>query len=152
MRLLHFIGRFIDYPSAIAGALLMGCIVALINSDHGLWPATTAALKQAAYTFFFGGMLIKFLYSLAVRIKHRISGVVISTIAVSLLTILLVFLLHSMKGTPKSLESTIPTIILAPPGFLVLAWRKRYKTSQKLSPNDNECRERQRANDTSVSE
>lgn len=141
MRLFNFIGRFIDYPTAIAGGLIMGCVVGLINSDHGFWPATTAALKQAAYTFFFGGVLIKLLYLLTVRIKHQISGVLISTIAVSLLTILLVFLLHSMKGTPKPFESTIPTIILAPPGFLALAWRKKNKSSQK-SPNDNECRER----------
>lgn len=133
MRLFKFIGKFIDFPSAVAGAVIMGLIVGAINFSHGSWPALTAAMKQAAYTFLFGGMLIKLLYSMTGRIKDRVSGVLISSIAVSLLTILLVFLLHSMKGTPKPFESTIPTIILAPPGFLALAWRKRNISTAKKS-------------------
>ncbi len=133
MRIIRFFGQFIDLPSAIAGAVIMGLIVGFVNTGFGWWPALTAAMKQAAYTFLFGGVLIKLLYLLAERIKNRISGVVISTITVSLLTIFLVFLLHSMKGTPKPLESTIPTIILAPPGFFALAWRKRNFSPVKKS-------------------
>lgn len=122
----------------------MGLIVGFVNTGFGWWPALTAAMKQAAYTFLFGGMLIKLLYSMAGRIKNRFSGVLISSVAVSLLTILLVFLLHSMKGTPKPFESTIPTIILAPPGFFALAWRKR----NVHATNKAQMTRAKRANDT----
>ena len=35
---LNFLSRFIDFPSAIAGAVIMGLIVGAINSGHGWWP------------------------------------------------------------------------------------------------------------------
>ena len=125
MRIIRFFGQFIDYPSAIAGAVIMGLVVGFINSDHGLWPAFTAALKQAFYTFLFGGMMIKLLYRIELSIKSQFLSILISTLTVSLLTITLVFLLHSMKGTPKPFASTLPTILMAPPGFFALAWRKK---------------------------
>ena len=125
--MIRFLGKYIDYPSAIAGAAIMGMVVGIINGDHGFWPAFTAALKQAAYTFLFGGILIKLLYMLVVRIRPKILAVSLSTLAVSALTIVLVFIVHSMKGTPKPFYSTLPTIIFAPPGFFGLAWRKRWK-------------------------
>ncbi len=134
MRLIQFLGKFIDYPSAIAGAVIMGLVVGIINSDHGMLPAFTAALKQAAYTFFFGGILIKLLYSLEMKIKPKFPAVLVSSIIISALTILLVFLLHNMKGTPKPFASTLPTIFMAPPGFFALAWRKRNKTSVEKPP------------------
>ena len=124
MKVIRYFGHFIDYPSAIAGAVIMGLVVGFINSDHGLWPAFTAALKQAVYTFLFGGMLIKLLYRIELSIKPKVLSMLVSTISVSLLTITLVFLLHSMKGTPKPFASTFPTILMAPPGFFALAWRR----------------------------
>lgn len=131
MKLIRFLGRFIDYPTAIAGAVIMGLVVGIINSDHGIWPALTAAVKQAAYTFLFGGILIKLLYFLVMRINSKLPAIIISTLAISALTIALVYLIHSMKGTPKPFASTIPTIFMAPPGFFALAWRKRKKTAVK---------------------
>jgi hypothetical protein len=129
MNPIRFLGKFIDYPTAIAGAIIMGFIVGLVNADHGLWPAFTAAMKQAAYTFLFGGVMIKLLYLLVIRIKPKIPAMIFSTLSVSLLTILLVYMVHSMKGTPKPFYSTLPTIVFAPPGFFALAWRKRKKSA-----------------------
>jgi len=37
----------------------------------------------------------------------------------------LTFLVHSLKGTPEPLLSTLPTALIGPPGFLVLGWRAR---------------------------
>jgi hypothetical protein len=129
MNPIRFLGKYIDYPTAIAGAIIMGFIVGLVNADHGLWPAFTAATKQAVYTFLFGGIMIKLLYRLVVIIKPKIPAMIFSTLSVSLLTILLVYLVHSMKGTPKPFYSTLPTIVFAPPGFFALAWRKRKKSA-----------------------
>ena len=129
MGLFRFFGKYIDYPTAIAGAIIMGSIVGLVNADHGIWPAFTAAIKQAAYTFLFGGMMIKLLYRVVISIKPRIPAMLLSTLSVSLLTIVLVYLVHSLKGTPKPFYSTLPTIVFAPPGFFALAWRKRKKSA-----------------------
>jgi len=131
MRIIRFFGQFIDYPTAIAGAVIMGIVVGMINSDHGFWPAFTAAAKQAVYTFLFGGILIKMLYSLVTKLDSTRLAVTVSTFTISILTITLVYLLHSIKGTPKPFESTLPTIFLAPPGFFALAWKKRKKSAVK---------------------
>jgi hypothetical protein len=121
------LSRFFDFPSAVAGGLIMGVIVFFINFRYGAWPATTAAMKQAAYTFLFGGVIIRLLYSMVQYIPGKISGMVLPVFVTSLLTISLVYILHSMKGTPMPLESTLPTVFLAPPGFFFLALRKRKK-------------------------
>jgi hypothetical protein len=119
-----FTGRFIDYPSAIAGAVIMGIIVGFINMKHGAWPATTAALKQAAYTFLFGGIIIRLLYYIVLSVPGKNISLILSVFIASTVTISLVYLVHSLKGTPLPVESTLPTVFLAPPGFFFLAWRK----------------------------
>ena len=120
-----FISRFINIKMGLAGALIMGGIVWFINISYGWWPATIAALKQAPYTFLLGGILIKLLDTIAISIKKRYLAVIVATLTVSVVTIILVYIVHSMKGTPRPFESTLPTIIMAPPGFLALAIRKR---------------------------
>jgi len=125
---ISFLNRFIDIKMGLAGAVIMGGIVWLINMSFGWWPATTAALKQAAYTFIFGGILIKILNTISTRISNRYLAIAMATIIVSVATILLVYGVHSMKGTPRPFESTLPTIIMAPPGFLALAIRKRLRS------------------------
>jgi hypothetical protein len=125
---IRFTGKYIDYPSAIAGAIIMGFIVGFINRRFGMWPATTAATKQAVYTFFFGGMLTRLLYAIVLSIRGKFASIFISVFTVTLVTVTLVYLVHSMKGTPMPLESTIPTAILAPFGFSFLAIRKRRRS------------------------
>jgi hypothetical protein len=126
---LTLLSKFIDFPSAIAGGLIMGIIVGIINRKFGAWPATTAAMKQAAYTFLFGGMLTKLLYIIAGKIPGKITSTIISALIVSIITVMLVYAVHSMKGTPMPLESTIPTAILAPFGFSFLAYRRKMRTT-----------------------
>jgi hypothetical protein len=126
-KIIVFIGRYIDYPMAFAGALIMGIIVGLINRRYGIWPATTAALKQAVYTFFFGGMLTRLLYAILLKIPGKFTSVILSALIVTTITVALVYLVHSMKGTPMPFESTLPTAIMAPFGFSFLAWRRSRK-------------------------
>jgi hypothetical protein len=125
LKTINFSKKFIDYPSAFAGALIMGGIVGIINIKHGAWPASTAAMKQAAYTFLFGGAIIRLLYFIVLSMPGRITSLILSVFIASVVTIILVYLVHSMKGTPMPLESTLPTVFLAPPGFLFLALRRR---------------------------
>ncbi len=128
-KVLHFISKFIDYPSAIAGAVIMGVIVGVINRKFGLWPASIAAIKQAAYTFLFGGLLIKLLYIITDKITGLYIATIISSLTVTVITVALVFGVHSMRGTPMPLESTLPTVILAPFGFAFLAYRRKVNDS-----------------------
>jgi hypothetical protein len=123
------LGRFFDFQSATAGALIMGIIVGIINIRHGVWPATTAALKQAAYTFLFGGAIIRLLYSIVLYIPGKTASLFLSVLIASVVTISLVYLVHSMKGTPMPVASTLPTAFLAPPGFFFLALRKKRRES-----------------------
>jgi len=123
--LLAIIGRFINYKMGAIGATIMGGIVWQINIDHGFWPATFAALKQFAYTLFLGGTLIRMLELIVMKIKKPVAALFVAVTFTSILTIALVFMVHNLRGTPKPFESTIPTILTAPFGFLILAYRKR---------------------------
>jgi hypothetical protein len=103
----------------------MGTIVWFINADHGFLPAMVAALKQAAYTFLVAGIFIRFLEYQVTHIDNKSLAILVSVLTTSLLTITLVFIVHSIRGTPKPFYSTLATILLAPIGYLGLAVRKR---------------------------
>lgn len=115
-QLVKFSYKFIDYKIGIAGAIVMGGIVFGINffSTHEIGPSITAALKQGAYTFFLGGALMKSCEYLATSIEKRILAIVASVVIPSAVTLILTFTMHNLKGTPKPLESTLPTLIIIP--------------------------------------
>jgi uncharacterized membrane protein len=122
----HF-KKYFNPRVGLAGALIMGGIVFYINKNYGWFLATTAGLKQAAYTFFFGGIIVKVLEYFLTSIKNRYVSVPLSVLIVSAITTFLVFIVHNLKGTPEPFLSTIPTLFLAPPGFLGLAIRFKKK-------------------------
>jgi len=115
---------FIDYKMGTLGAGIMGTPVFLVNLDHGPVPASIAGLKQATYTFLLGGFFTKMCERISTSIENpylaRIAGIGIP----SALTIGLTYGLHLLKGTPDPAESTLPTMLLAPPGFTYWSNRK----------------------------
>lgn len=115
----------IDYGGAIMGATLLGSIVFWLNHSHGTALAATAALKQATYTFFVAGFIVKNNERLARRLPDPARSLALAVTVSTCLAVGLTFLVHSAKGTPEPLLSTLPTALLGPPGFLVLAWRAR---------------------------
>lgn len=108
--------RFIDYKMAIGGSLVMGGIVFCINycSTYNLSGSLTASAKQAGYTFLFGGFLMKGCEIIAKGINNKYLAVLLSVLIPSVITLLLTFIMHSMKGTPRPFESTLPTLIIIP--------------------------------------
>lgn len=120
-----------NYFIASLGALIMGGIVYFINKDHGVLAASIAGLKQAAFTFFLGGTILKVLESIVTSIKQPVLSVATAVLVSSLLSIVLVYLVHSAKGTPKPFESTLPTIYMAPIGFFLVALIKISKLGKK---------------------
>lgn len=115
------IHKYINLKFGLAGAFLMGGIVFFINLDHGWKLAAIAGAKQWAYTFFFGGIIIKLLEILLGRTRQLKNSIGISVLLISTLTSMLVFVVHNLRGTPEPLLSTLPTVILSPPGFYYIA-------------------------------
>lgn len=108
--------RFIDYKMAIAGSIVMGGIVFCINffSTHNLSGSITASAKQGGYTFLFGGILMKGCELIAKGVNNKYLAIGMSVLIPSSITLILTFIMHNMKGTPRPLESTLPTLIIIP--------------------------------------
>lgn len=113
----------------LVGALFLATIVLFINLDYGFKAAWPAALKQGVYTFFAGGFLMRFTENLSIKWDDRFLSYTLAVILPALISILLTFGIHSLKGTPEPLLSTLPTVILSPPGFFWWAYKKRNKLS-----------------------
>jgi len=115
----------LDVRSGLVGATLLGAIVWLINSGHGALGASTAALKQFAYTFLMGGLIMRLCTRLALVPGRNARALALAVVVPSLVTVSATFLVHSLRGTPEPLLSTVPAAILSPLGFGVWSWRVR---------------------------
>ncbi len=126
-RISDFGSRFIDYKMGFIGAGVMGTIVFFLNYEdaQALPGASTAALKQAGYTFLFGGSIMKSCELLATKIKREVVALAAAVLIPSAVAIGLTFGVHSIKGTPKPLVSTIPTAVLVIPSTAVWGYRKQ---------------------------
>ena len=125
--------KYFDLKLGLAGALLLGSIVFFINYDHGIDNGLIAACKQFFYTFLIGGFITRLCENIASSIKKDLIAIITAVLIPSLIAVFLTYILHSIKGTPEPLNSTIPTMILAPPGFMWWAVKKRkqLKLAQK---------------------
>ncbi|NND69568.1 MAG: hypothetical protein HKN19_18395 [Halioglobus sp.] len=124
-RIKAFLDRHIDYRGAVAGAVVLGSIVFYINLDHGLQSALVAAAKQATYTFFAGGYMVRLNERLALAFEPAVLVVGAGMFGAGGLASGLTFLVHNMRGTPEPINSTLPTLILATFGFAFLGIRAR---------------------------
>ena len=107
------------------GGLFLATIVFFINYDHGVSEALIAALKQGLYTFLAGGTMMRISENLSIRFKPASLSILAAVIIPTLMAVTFTFIIHSAKGTPEPLNSTIPTMVFAPFGFLWWALRKR---------------------------
>jgi hypothetical protein len=136
-RIKKFLARYIDFRMAVAGAVVMGVIVFLVNylNTSEVTGAATASLKQAAYTFLFGGFIMKTCERLAANIQKTYYALFLAIFIPSLLAISLTYIVHSLKGTPLPLESTIPTAILIIPASIWWAVRSRKRSAKRQALN-----------------
>ena len=118
----------------LIGAAVMAAIVFVINyvATDELMGATTASLKQGSYTALFGGMIMRLSGFFATRIKNKFAALAAAMIIPSAIAISLTFGVHSMKGTPKPVESTIPTAFLVIPSTAVWGYLRR-RNNKSLS-------------------
>ena len=119
--------RFIDYRMGLYGGFVMGVIVFFVNYFHTYeWVGpTTAAIKQASYTFLFGGIIMRGSELLATRVAARNLALALACVVPSVVSIGLTFAVHSMRGTPEPLASTIPTAVFVIPSTAVWGYLKR---------------------------
>jgi hypothetical protein len=134
-RILKFGKKNIDYRMGIAGAVVMASIVFYINyyGTQNTFGATTAALKQGTYTFFFGGVIMRMSERISTEVGKRKKALLLACIIPSMVSLSLTFGLHNLKGTPKPLQSTIPTAIFVIPSTMVWGFIRRRKYDKKNS-------------------
>ena len=117
--------EWFDARSGLAGGLLLGGAVWFINVSHGYLGATTAALKQFAYTFFMGALIMRLCTRLALRPGSDGAALFLAVSVPSAVTIGATFLVHSLRGTPEPALSTIPVAIVSPIAFAL--WSRRVR-------------------------
>ncbi len=124
--------KYFDFKIGLAGGLVMGIIVFIINYNgtYETIGASTAAIKQGIYTFFFGGSIMKLCEIIATRITSKALAIVLATLIPSIISLALTYALHSLKGTPRPIESTIPTAVFVIPSTAVWGYIKRKKVDK----------------------
>lgn len=130
---------YINYKMGTAGAVVMGGIVGAVNYSEGALGAITSTLKQGAYTFLVGGSVIRATERIArSKIKNDLLAIALAASIPATATIAATYGVHRMKGTPKPLKSTIPTMVMASLGLSGLAIynrRKHNKDNENGKPN-----------------
>lgn len=127
---------YFDPKMGFLVSLLMGSMVFLINIKYGIEIALVATLKQMAYTFFVGGSTTRICENLSVYFENKVVAAFTSTAVASSLTIAMTYLVHSLKGTPGALESTMPTLLGAPPTLLYWSLRKRRQLEKSKAEDE----------------
>jgi hypothetical protein len=138
-RLISWGGKYIDFKMGLIGAGVMAAIVFGINyyAAHELFGATTAALKQGIYTAIFGGIIMRLSGYFATRIRNRIAALAAAMVIPSAIAISLTLGVHNMKGTPKPVESTIPTALFVVPSTAVWGYLRRKNNKEHVINQTN---------------
>jgi len=109
-------------------ALGMGGMVVAINREHGPLLASIAGIKQYVYSAVIAVLLIDAQYKIYDHLKKNKPDsclpAILSVAIPTLGTILATLAVHTLKGTPETIASTIPTAILAPIGYTALHIRR----------------------------
>ena len=131
------IDKYFDFKTGIAGALILGFIVFFINFHEGIGNALIASAKQTTYTLLAGGFMLRLTEFLATSFTSDKLSIAAGTLIPSVISIALTFIVHYIKGTPEPFFSTVPTMVLAPPGFLWWSIRKRKQLKLLSLPAQN---------------
>ena len=115
--------KYVDVSTAWKAALFLGLVVYAINFSHGALAALPAALKQAVYTLFASGFIVRLCENLITRVKPMALAWPLAILVPTLVAVGLTFLVHSLRGTPEPFYSTLPTLLVTPPAFAGWAWR-----------------------------
>ena len=118
-----FILKYVDVSTAWKAALFLGLVVYAVNFSHGALAALPAALKQAVYTLFASGFIVRLCENLITRVRPMALAWPLAILVPTGVAVGLTFLVHSLRGTPEPFYSTLPTLLVTPPAFAGWAWR-----------------------------
>ena len=125
-----FFLKYVDVSTAWKAALFLGAVVYAINFSHGAMAALPAALKQALYTLLASGFIVRLCENLITKVRPMVIAWPLAVLVPSAVAVSLTYIMHSLKGTPEPLYSTLPTVLVTPPAFAVWAWRSLRKVSE----------------------
>lgn len=125
-----FFRKYVDVSTAWKAALFLGTVVYVINFSHGALAALPAALKQALYTLFASGFIVRLCENLITQVRPMVVAWPLAILLPSAVAVGLTYIMHSLKGTPEPLYSTLPTLLMTPPAFAVWAWRSLKKAAE----------------------
>ena len=108
----------------ISIVLGIGTASGLANVEHGLTAVLSAGFKQCIYSGISAAVLFKLYESLAKRVK-TLPGELVPIVVPTLLTIIVNYGVHNLKGTAEPELSTLPTAIMATLGFPIWHIRTR---------------------------
>jgi hypothetical protein len=70
--------------------------------------------------------------NLSIQFHSVMVSISLAVVIPTILAVTFTFIIHSAKGTPEPLNSTIPTMVFAPLGFLWWSLRKRKQLNSLL--------------------
>lgn len=115
-----------EWVAALAGAAFIGTLVGIVNYPHGLSSALLAGGKQALWTALIAGLLTRFCRYLCSQTSMRLLPPMVGAVVLpSVLAVVGVSVLHHLEGTANPWGSVLITVILAPPGFCLIAHKIR---------------------------
>lgn len=120
------IGYFNLKFSLISG-VLMGIVIftTQLYTVGDFYPAMTAAIKQFAYSFTMTAFLILIVETVVTRMQDYKCCAFYGVMAAWSCTSFLSAILHTLKGTENPTDAIIINILVAPPGLIFMAFRKK---------------------------
>jgi hypothetical protein len=110
-----------DIKAAILAGILLGAIVAWVNSGHGIEAAISSGLSQGLYSFVVAGLSAQLCRNFTHGSVNKLAGIIKAVLIPTMLTVTLVYLMHSTRGTPEPFYSSIPVAILSLISFSIIA-------------------------------
>jgi peptidoglycan/LPS O-acetylase OafA/YrhL len=110
-----------DIKAALLGSFIMSLAVAWINSGHGSDAAISSGIRQGLYTFFVAGLSAQLCRNLTNRSIQKWAAIIKAVLIPTILTVTLVYIMHSTRGTPEPFYSSIPVAILSLVSFSIIA-------------------------------
>jgi hypothetical protein len=90
-----------------------------------VYPALTASMKQFAFSFTMTAFLILIVESVVTKMQDFKYCAFYGVMAAWICTSFLSAILHSLKGTENPTDAIIINILVAPPGLIFMAFRKK---------------------------
>lgn len=122
-----------EWIAALGGALCIGALVGIVNYPYGLSSALLAGGKQALWTALVAGLLTRFCRFLCTQTGFRLlPPMVCGVLCPSALAVAGVAVVHHLEGTANPWGSILITVLLAPPGFWLIAHNIRRANNAAL--------------------